>query len=87
MFSADGAARQSLARDVMANDIKRCSPDGTLFKDMAIMTQERNRHMLVFDDDLNGVISTGDVITYRLDEVMREGKELRKYIEGTGYSY
>ncbi|MGR3761076.1 CBS domain-containing protein [Roseobacteraceae bacterium NS-SX3] len=87
MSDSSGAGRQTSIRDVMSADVITCSPDDNLIRLMAIMTEQRNRHMLVCDQDgLQGVISIGDVVKHRLDEIMREEEELIKYIEGTGYS-
>ena len=88
MASPDGAGRQTPVRDVMNTDVARCAPGDNLIRIMAMMTGRRNRHMLVFDKgELQGVISIGDVVKHRLDEIMREEEELLKYIEGTGYSH
>jgi len=83
----EGAGRRSAVREVMTTDILTCAPEDNLIRLMAVMTEKRNRHMLVYDDaGLQGVISIGDVVKHRLDEIMREEEELLKYIEGTGYS-
>ncbi|WP_174149500.1 CBS domain-containing protein [Leisingera sp. ANG59] len=83
----EGAGRKSAVRDVMTTDILTCSPDDNLIRLMAVMTEKRNRHMLVYDEEsLQGVISIGDVVKHRLDEIMREEEEILKYIDGTGYS-
>jgi CBS domain-containing protein len=88
MANSDGAGRQTPVRDVMNTDVARCTPGDNLIRIMAMMTGQRNRHMLVCDDEgLQGVISIGDVVKHRLDEIMREEEELLKYIEGTGYSH
>lgn len=88
MANSGGAGRQTPVRDVMNSDVARCAPGDNLIRIMAMMTGQRNRHMLVYDDEgLRGVISIGDVVKHRLDEIMREEEELLKYIEGTGYSH
>ncbi|NRB19165.1 MAG: CBS domain-containing protein [Rhodobacteraceae bacterium] len=88
MAVPDGAGRQTPVRDVMTDEVARCAPGDNLIRIMAMMTGKRNRHMLVSDDGgLRGVISIGDVVKHRLDEIMREEEELLKYIEGTGYSH
>ncbi|KIC09243.1 hypothetical protein RA19_16160 [Leisingera sp. ANG-M1] len=83
----DSAGRQTPVRDVMTTEVVTCAPDDNLIKIMALMTKKRSRHMLVCDaEGLCGVISIGDVVKHRLDEIMREEEELLKYIDGTGYS-
>lgn len=87
MAQPDGAGGKTAIREVMTTELVTCSPDDNLIRIMALMTEKRNRHMLVCDDQrLCGVISIGDVVKHRLDEIMHEEEELLKYIEGTGYS-
>ena len=87
MAQPDGAGRKTAIRDVMTAKVVTCSPDNNLIRIMALMTEKRNRHMLVCDEQgLRGVISIGDVVKHRLDEIMHEEEELLKYIDGTGYS-
>jgi len=88
MSSAEGASRQTAIKEVMAKNIETCALDDNLVKVMAAMTEKKTRHMLVYNEGaLRGVISIGDVVKHRLDEVMREEKDLMKYIDGTGYNY
>ncbi|MEX0318761.1 MULTISPECIES: CBS domain-containing protein [unclassified Ruegeria] len=71
---------------IMERRLITCAADDTLPRVMAIMTQERKRHVLVMDGEtLAGVISIGDVVKHRLDEALRTEKELHHYIAGTGY--
>lgn len=87
MAKPEGRGRQAAIREVMTTDVVTCSPDDNLIRIMALMTEKRHRHMLVCDDSgLRGVISIGDVVKHRLDEIMHEEEELLKYIDGTGYS-
>ncbi|MEX0304036.1 MAG: CBS domain-containing protein [Leisingera sp.] len=87
MADPEGAGRKTAVRDVMTAEVITCAPDDNLVKIMALMTEKRSRHMLVRDaEGLCGVISIGDVVKHRLDEIMREEEELLKYIDGTGYS-
>ena len=88
MSIAESAGRHTAVRDVMTKDVMFCSPKDNLVKIMALMTEKKNRHVLVYDgDNLSGVISIGDVVKHRLDEILREEQELLRYVEGTGYSY
>lgn len=74
-------------RGVMTREVVTCTPDDNLIRTMAMMTEKRNRHMFVCDNNvLCGVISIGDVVKHRLNEIMREEDELLKYIDGTSYS-
>jgi CBS domain-containing protein len=49
---------------------------------MALMTKRRIRHIPVVEQDgrLCGIISIGDVVKHRLDEIENEADEMRRYI-------
>ena len=75
-----GAAVLDLhARDVMSRNTPTCSPDDLLQQVMAQMTRTRHRHVPVVDDDGNlcGIVSIGDVVKRRLDEMELEASVLR----------
>lgn len=67
------------AGDVMERDSPRCSPGDSLEHVMGIMTRTRHRHLPVLDDDrvLCGLISIGDVVKHRLEELALENNVLR----------
>ncbi|TJW30999.1 MAG: CBS domain-containing protein, partial [Mesorhizobium sp.] len=53
---------------------------------MAMMTERRTRHVLVMDGGTPvGVVSIGDVVKHRLDELQSNEQVLYDYIAGTGY--
>ncbi|MDH3388719.1 MAG: CBS domain-containing protein [Gammaproteobacteria bacterium] len=67
--------------ELMTRDIIRCSPDDTVNKAMAMMTDRRIRHLPVFEgEDLIGFISIGDLVKCRMMEVQAEAEALRQYI-------
>ncbi|PCI34351.1 MAG: histidine kinase [Alphaproteobacteria bacterium] len=85
---AGGAHRDTIIKDVMTLDFATCSLEDNLAKVMALMTEHRTRHVLVYNGtDIRGIISIGDVVKHRLDETLRDEVAMRQYIEGTGYSY
>jgi CBS domain-containing protein len=48
---------------------------------MSEMTERRIRHFPVVDDGrLSGIVSIGDVVKNRLDELKSEADELRNYV-------
>ena len=49
---------------------------------MALMTDQRIRHVPMVDEDgrLCGMISIGDVVKQRLDEIEGEAATLREYV-------
>lgn len=74
-----GARMMSLrVSDVMSRAVPVCSPEDTISSAMAEMTRSRNRHLPVVDQGrLCGLISVGDVIKHRLEEVELEALVLR----------
>ena len=71
----------SAAKDVMTQDVRTCSPADSVRHIMAAMTEHRIRHIPVVDGgDLCGIVSIGDVVKRRLDEIESEAEALREYV-------
>ena len=69
--------------DVMTRDVVTCDPGDTVDHLMAEMTNRRVRHFpVVRDGRLCGIVSIGDVVKNRLDEVEYEARSLRSLIAG-----
>jgi CBS domain-containing protein len=70
--------------DLMTKSVTTCSPEDSVQKVMLEMTERRARHFPVLEDGrLVGIVSLGDVVKNRLDEVELENKVLRdSYIAG-----
>ena len=67
--------------ELMTSDLVRCTPDDTVLKAMAMMTDLHIRHLPVFEgDDLLGIISLGDLVKCRITEVQAEAEAMRQYI-------
>ncbi len=67
--------------DAMTRNVITCAPEDSIAGLMALMTERRFRHVPVKDGDrLVGLISLGDVVKYRVDEVEREATAMRDYI-------
>jgi CBS domain-containing protein/beta-phosphoglucomutase-like phosphatase (HAD superfamily) len=74
-----------LVSDLMTKAVVTCSPDDTVANISRIMTQRRIRHLPVIRDGaLAGIVSIGDVIKCRLDEVQLEANVLRDYALARG---
>ena len=71
--------------DVMSTIVLTCGPDD-LVHDLAIlMTNNRVRHVPVLDNGrLAGIVSIGDVVKSRMEEMMAERQQLRAYITQGG---
>jgi len=64
--------------DLMTRNVVTCAPDDGVGMVASVMTQRRIRHLpVVVDRVVVGLISIGDVLKYRLDEVRLEASVLR----------
>lgn len=64
--------------DMMTQSVVSCRPEDSVASAAKIMTQRRIRHLpVVVDGLLVGLVSIGDVLKYRLDEVQLEANVLR----------
>ena len=71
--------------ELMTHSVKTCTPDANIKDVMAEMTRSRVRHLpVVRDGKLSGIISIGDVVKNRLEELETETSVLRDYIVGRG---
>jgi CBS domain-containing protein len=65
----------------MTKNPKLAAEDDTVHSTMETMTIERFRHMPVINrGQLVGLVSIGDVVKYRIEEIEYEHKALRDYI-------
>ena len=84
-FAAHRAeATETKVADVMARDLVTCRPDDSLTRVLGLMTRHRVRHLPVIEGGrLVGLISIGDAVKHRLDELELEAAVLRDaYIAG-----
>lgn len=66
---------------LMSRRVFTCSPKDGIGALMAEMTERRIRHLPVMEDNrLAGIVSIGDVVKSRLDEVEWEANSLRQFI-------
>lgn len=67
---------------VMTAQVHTCPPDATVHSMAQTMTDHRVRHVPVVRDGLLvGILSIGDVVKARLDELEEERKQLVEYIQ------
>jgi CBS domain-containing protein len=78
-FSRNGEAAGSIpVKEVMNSRVITVSPEESISRVMKLMTQYRVRHMPVLrDGELAGIISIGDVVKSRLDDLELESNTLR----------
>ncbi len=71
----------STAGDLMTRNVRTCSPGDSVRDIMATMTEYRIRHLPVLEaGTLCGIVSIGDVVKRRLDEIESEAEALREYV-------
>ncbi len=77
------AALDKPVSTAMTRDVFTCARNDSVQELMATMSQKRIRHLPVTQDGkLCGMISIGDVVKYRLEEVEYEAEALRGFIAG-----
>lgn len=68
----------------MTSSVVTCSAEDSTHELMTKMTTGRFRHLpVVADGKLDGIISIGDVVKARINEVQREAEALRDYISSS----
>ncbi|MDE2228412.1 MAG: CBS domain-containing protein [Alphaproteobacteria bacterium] len=69
--------------DLMTRRVVTCAPGDTIAELMAEMTRSRIRHLPVVDRGrLVGLVSIGDVVKNRLEEIESEATSMRQFITG-----
>lgn len=67
--------------DIMSSDVTTCAESTTAVELMGLMTEHRIRHVpVVHSGQLVGMISIGDVVKARFDELEHEKKDLLDYV-------
>jgi CBS domain-containing protein len=65
---------------LMTQAVLICSSEDSIIHVMKLMTQQRVRHLPVKEgDEVVGIISIGDVLKHRLDELELEANVMRDY--------
>ena len=68
-------------RHAMTAKVRSCSESHSVNEVMEIMTLGRFRHLPVEKNgQLDGIISIGDVVKRRIEDVEREAEEIKQYI-------
>ncbi|HEX3858315.1 MAG TPA: CBS domain-containing protein [Pseudolabrys sp.] len=82
MVSEKGAAALEMTvGQVMTRNVATCGEDETIASIMERMTAGKFRHMpVVTKGRLVGLVSIGDVVKQRVDEIERESDAMRDYI-------
>ena len=70
--------------EIMTTTVQTCTPDDTAFDLLGRMTQGRFRHMPVKNADgrMGGLLSIGDVVKARLEEIEAENAAMADMLSG-----
>ncbi len=67
---------------LMTGEVHTCGPDSTVLELAELMTEHRVRHVpVVVAGQLTGLVSIGDVVKARLDELESERAALVEYLQ------
>ncbi|MBC8717249.1 CBS domain-containing protein [Ochrobactrum sp. Marseille-Q0166] len=81
MASMDAEILNRPVSEFMTAKVQVCREHHTINQVMEIMTHHRFRHMPVEENGkLAGIISIGDVVKRRIEDVEREAEDIRTYI-------
>jgi CBS domain-containing protein len=79
--ASTGSVAELPVQRVMRRPPPTCDADATMQEVMSSMTRERQRHLAVLDrGHLAGVISVGDLVKHRLEQLETETGVLRDYV-------
>jgi CBS domain-containing protein len=71
--------------EIMTTVVVTCAPGDAVDSLTALMTENRVRHVPVIDNgQLAGIVSIGDVVKTRMDELKSEREQLQTYITQGG---
>ena len=77
------SSRDTPVLDIMSSPVIETSPDSTVDDCMAVMSDNKIRHLPVMQDDkLLGVISIGDLVKETIREQKSTIEQLERYISG-----
>ena len=77
----DGTVVNNTVGAIMTTDVETCDTDTLVDDLMKIMTERRIRHVPVVDDGrLVGIVSIGDVVKHRIDQLQFERDQLDSYV-------
>jgi len=71
--------------DIMTPDVETAGPEQSVHELAQLMTRRRIRHVpVVTDGQVRGIVSIGDVVKSRIDELEFERDQLESYVSGPG---
>jgi CBS domain-containing protein len=77
----DGTVVNNTVAAIMTAAVETCDEDTALDEIMKVMTERRVRHVpVVRDGRLVGIVSIGDVVKHRMDQLQFERDQLDNYV-------
>lgn len=68
--------------DVMTAPAVTVDPETSVLAALSLMTRRRIRHLPVLQDDIMvGLVSIGDLVKHRIDQIQSEAEAMRAYIQ------
>lgn len=78
---ADEGLLEADVGSIMTASVRTCGPDATVDELMTMMTERRIRHVpVVADGELRGIVSIGDLVKHRIEELAFERDQLEAYV-------
>ncbi|GAB2987837.1 CBS domain-containing protein [Nocardioides montaniterrae] len=80
-LASDGTVVNNTVGAIMTAVVSTCSPDDALDDVLHVMTDKRFRHIPVVDgEDLVGIVSIGDLVKHKIDQLQFERDQLDSYV-------
>jgi len=78
---SDGTVINNVVSAIMTTEVSTCSPDDDLDAVLQLMTERRFRHIPVVDDArVVGIVSIGDLVKHKIDQLQFERDQLDSYV-------
>jgi CBS domain-containing protein len=82
LHNAGAGLLEQTVTTIMTNEVHTCTPDDRIDDLARTMTNLRIRHVpVVVDDKLVAIVSIGDIVKWRIDELQTERDHLVGYIQ------
>lgn len=80
--TAGAGLLDQLVATIMTSDVHTCGPEESTEDLARTMTEKRIRHVpVVVDGNLQAIVSIGDIVKWRIDELQTERDHLVDYIQ------
>lgn len=82
LYRTGAGSLETPVSSIMSTDVQVCGPDDGLEDIARQMTEHRVRHVpVVVDGRLRAIVSIGDIVKHRIDELQAERDQLVGYIQ------